>query len=140
MQLDSTHILALNKLIPKKDVDAARLAMDEEGEDFDVDFTIHVAGHLSVGPVSSGNQVNKLCPQRLLMAALNKLNAASVNTIIKNALAKHDPYFKMPIFTLNRKYFRLLLKSGYATEFSIFNLIKLGDIDPKLIWWIMLDR
>jgi hypothetical protein len=89
-KLDSVQILALSKLIPKKDVDAARLAMDKEGEDFDLDFTLHVKGHLAVGPVTSGNQVNKLCPQRLLMAAMNKLNAVTLNSIIKDAKKMAD--------------------------------------------------
>ena len=66
--------------------------------------------------------------------ALELLSQASVRKELKDK----DPEFLRPIFILKRKFLLGTLNKNSATDFSIFNLMKLGDIRSEYLWWILL--
>lgn len=87
--LNAAETLALARLLPKKITDAARAAIDTEGESFDLDFTVRITGKLAIDEVQYGiPQINKLSPWQLLKFAMDKMNDATLQKFIKDALAE----------------------------------------------------
>lgn len=91
LNLNAAEILALSKILTKKVVDEARAAIDEEGEIFDLDFTVNITGILEVEEMQRDvSQINKLQPWQLLKHAMNKMNEATLNKFIKEAIDAGD--------------------------------------------------
>jgi hypothetical protein len=76
--------LAISKAIAKKAETEAREAVGEETT-IAVDATVRIRGDLTVGKSAMTTQVNKLCPWKLALAAINKLNGASVEALVREA-------------------------------------------------------
>lgn len=62
----------------------------------------------------------------------------SKNSTIKGWLFEVDPEFSKPLFLLGRNFYKDLLNSGLASEFAIYNLMKLGDQDLEYLTWLSL--
>ena len=88
--LDAAQVAAIAKAINAKELTSARAAFDAEGEDFQIDMTVRLFGSLSVGAEVETTQINKIQPLKLLLVALNKLNGATLNSIIEQALEIDD--------------------------------------------------
>ncbi len=88
--LDAAQVAAIAKAINTKELASARAAFDAEGEDFSIDMTVRLFGSLSVGAEVETTQINKIQPLKLLLVALNKLNGATLHSIIDQALAIDD--------------------------------------------------
>lgn len=88
--LNAAQVAAIAKAINAKELTSARAAFDTEGEDFQIDLTIRLLGNLSVGAEVETTQINKIQPLKLLLVALNKLNGATLGSIIDQALQVDD--------------------------------------------------
>jgi hypothetical protein len=55
---------------------------------------------------------------------------------IKRLAEKIDQSFHQPIYNLKRKFYRRLIREGVAPIYSMIQLIKLGDYDSWLLWWM----
>lgn len=54
---------------------------------------------------------------------------------IKKELGKKEAFFKKALFQIKRNFYRKLLLKGQAVHFSLYNLMRLGDNNPKNLWW-----
>ncbi len=57
------------------------------------------------------------------------------NSKIKQLMAKDIPELAKPLFQLKRDLFFNMLKRGENLNFSIYQLLKLGDRSDELLWW-----
>ena len=90
LTLNAAETAAVAKAINDKELKSARAAFDKEGEHFEVDFTVHIQGTLDIGAEVETTQINTIQPLKLLMVALNKLNGATLKSIIDQAMAIDD--------------------------------------------------
>jgi hypothetical protein len=60
------------------------------------------------------------------------------NSKIKELMAKDIPELSKPLFQLKRALFFNMLKRGENLNFSIYQLLKLGDRSDELLWWASL--
>jgi hypothetical protein len=58
--------------------------------------------------------------------------------VIKSELSKKRRVFKKPVFQIERSFYWENLQNGQNIERVIFELIKLGERDIKLLWWLIL--
>lgn len=76
--------LAITKAIAKAEQDEAREKLGEETT-IKVDATVRIRGDLTIGKSAMTTQVNKLCPWKLALAAINRLNGASIDALVREA-------------------------------------------------------
>ena len=55
---------------------------------------------------------------------------------LKTGLAKKNDFFKKSSFQIERWFYRNLLSQGRAVDFSLYNLIRLGDYNRLDLWWL----
>lgn len=60
------------------------------------------------------------------------------NNYLKKLLTPIYTDLVRPQFQLEREYFRELINKGEAIEFSLYHLIKLGELNQELLWWLVL--
>ncbi|MBL6990834.1 MAG: hypothetical protein ISR65_13700 [Bacteriovoracaceae bacterium] len=60
------------------------------------------------------------------------------NNTVKQFVIKKRPALNRTSFQLERQFYRDTMSQGKALEFSLYNLIKLGDHDTSLLWWVVL--
>lgn len=60
------------------------------------------------------------------------------NIAIKKMLQENDGKYKRAIFQLKRDFYKLNIKERKMIKFSIYNLLKLGERDTELLWWLIL--
>ncbi len=58
------------------------------------------------------------------------------NPRIKEVISKEIPELSKPIFQIKRTLFLNMLKKGENLNFSIYQLLKLGDRSEELLWWV----
>ena len=58
------------------------------------------------------------------------------NPVVKKELAKKEPSFKRALFQIERHFYRRLLLQGTATDFALYNLMRLGDYNRQNLWWL----
>ncbi len=56
----------------------------------------------------------------------------------KQALSANHTSLKRPLPVLKREFYREMLQRGEAIEYSLYNLARLGDSDPELIYWVLI--
>lgn len=84
--------LAPHELLSLKKVKFPKVPRDEvEPGEYEVDFLVRVQGSIRVGEDYEARQPQKANPWKLLRVALSKLNSATVDTIVQEALSgKYD--------------------------------------------------
>ena len=62
------------------------------------------------------------------------------NETIKRAIVKNkkNAHLRRPLFQLKREFYLKLLRSAQSIPFSLYQLIKLGDKNEDLLWWMIL--
>lgn len=58
------------------------------------------------------------------------------NSNFKELMAKEIPELAKPLFQLKRGLFFNMLRKGENLNFSIYQLLKLGDRSEELLWWV----
>lgn len=58
------------------------------------------------------------------------------NPKTKEIMSKEIPELSKPIFQIKRTLFLNMLKKGENLNFSIYQLLKLGDRSEELLWWV----
>mgnify|MGYP005655958321 FL=1 len=58
--------------------------------------------------------------------------------IIKRKLSLKNKKYSAAYFNLKRKHHRRCLNEGLGIKFHLYNLLKLGDKDENLLWWLVL--
>ena len=56
---------------------------------------------------------------------------------IKKGLASKKAFFKKALFQIERRFYRNLLSQGRSVDFSLYQLIRLGDYDRRDLWWLV---
>ena len=59
------------------------------------------------------------------------------NPVIKRELAEKEPIFNRALFQIERRFYRNLLLAGKAVDFSLYNLMRLGDNNRQDFWWLV---
>jgi hypothetical protein len=87
--LHPSTIAALAKAISDEALASARGELPEDAT-VDVDATIRITGTVQVGKSCMATQTNKLCPWKLALAAINRLNGASIAALVREAAGLDD--------------------------------------------------
>lgn len=58
------------------------------------------------------------------------------NAEMKELMSKEIPELRKPLFQLKRALFFKMLNRGENLNFSIYQLLKLGDRSEELLWWV----
>lgn len=125
--LNAVEVLALARLLPEKLVKESRLQIDEEGEHFNLDFTVHITGQLEIEEVEWTDQINKLQPWQLLKHAMNKMNDVTLQKFIKEALA--TPAFDVDNNKEDKK-FKARTAKAWKSMAASTNQKRMGKIIP----------
>jgi hypothetical protein len=60
------------------------------------------------------------------------------NSVVRNELGKKSKELARAYFQVEREYYREVLNAGKIVDFSLYNLVRLGDREEKNLWWLVL--
>jgi hypothetical protein len=86
--MDNTTVIAVTKAVKDVEKDSARDSLNPGKHS--VDVYLHLKGTLTVGEDYEQSIIQKLCPYKVLLVALNHLNKVTVDSIVQEVIALQE--------------------------------------------------